>query len=172
MFYHITTEDFWSKSILLNPRVPDTQYFGEGNIPRICVSDSIMGCLRSILSTRKIIAIELLEYSRPKNTLKAFESNYDWLKRCPSIPSPSIYFSKEPAYLPPDYFDFRKNGEHWYVQPTNFNFYAFIDLQNTIKNKTLEYSMFPSSIESSKLLSKSLGKREIKWTTTSFVFYY
>ena len=67
------------------------------------------------------------------------------------IKNPSVYVTKEKAYLPPKASDFRENNEHWILKPTEFKYLGKIDLGKQLEqsfhfvNKLVEkqYSYFP-----------------------------
>lgn len=103
MWFHIS-KDYLGKTKILMPKV--TNYnsittYEEGNIPHICVADSIFNCLCAIVGNCK---------PNTSNFLRQFTKN------------PSIYFTEEIAFLPPNAIDFRVTNEHWFLKRTKFFF--------------------------------------------------
>ena len=49
--------------------------------------------------------------------------------------NPSVYTTKEKAYLPPNASDFRQNEEHWILKPTEFKYMGKINLAKLIFTK-------------------------------------
>ena len=116
MWFHID-RGYLGKTIILNPRVPDCCEIGysnrytEGNIPRICVSDTIYDCIRGILGIASPSSLEIRD---------RFHDN------------PCVYFTEEYPYIPPDSSDFRLTNEHWFLTPTKFKYLARVDIYRLI----------------------------------------
>ena len=108
MWYHISNK-YLGDSPILQPRLPRNGYWKiireEGNIPRICVSNSLFHCLLAIHGT---------EYLKSSNL--EFKEN------------PCVYFTEETPYLPPACSDFRQNGEMWFIKKTRFFYLARINI--------------------------------------------
>lgn len=113
MWFHISKK-FLGNKVTLTPNVPDSaNSFEEGNIPRICVGDTIFKCLLGIVGYKhldsKMLSTEFVE-------------------------NPCVYFTEKTPYLPPNASDFRTTNEHWFLYPTDFYFAARLDLYNLFAN--------------------------------------
>lgn len=106
MWYHVTKYPYMGKTKILSPYVPATMNEKEGNIPRICVSNSIFNCLKSIIGRNFIYP----------NDCKIFKEN------------PCVYFTEDTPFIPPDCVDFRVNDERWFIKKTKFFYLARIDI--------------------------------------------
>lgn len=107
MWYHVTPE-YIGKSIILNPHVPtNANTDREGNIPRICVSDSIFKCLRALKGREFLNSID-------------FKDKY--------TENLCVYYTEEVPYTPPNCDDFRYNAEKWFIKKTKFYFLARVDM--------------------------------------------
>ena len=82
-WFHISTKFIGNNPIFI-PKAPDTATKKEGNIPRICVSNSIYECLRSVCGIKHPTVRDLL-FSFPfcfkLNTSKLFLSQNSWCLR-------------------------------------------------------------------------------------------
>lgn len=128
VWYHVSHKYLGTNPILL-PRVPLRRYDDEGNIPHICVSDSIFKCLRAI-------------YGEQTFTL----SNFLWIltgnvklknKRVNNF---VIYKTKQRPYTPPSVRDFKFNNEKWFVIPTEFELCGFLDSKEFIYNDNITFT--------------------------------
>lgn len=107
MWYHIANE-YLGKKVKLYPNVPNHKETDiEGNIPRICVSNSIYKCLRA-----KYGGYEYIWIGSFNNTQE----------------NPCVYFTEEEPYIPPNCTDFRANDERWFLQPRMFYYIARVDI--------------------------------------------
>lgn len=179
-FFHVSysIKPIENNMVILKPRVPAKMYADEGNIPRICVSKNIIGCLKGI--TEELTKIRLaMTFAR--NVIEYEESDgyssYDlWLI------NPKIYVcTNKIAYLPPKFKDFRKNDEYWYIDETVFHYLGNINIDDLINKNVLsrtleeECKFFYKSSKHSydKLTWKDLkGNFELgseKWTDKGFV---
>ena len=117
MWFHVTNS-YLGKDPVLIPKLPRNgnailiKY--EGNIPRICVSNSIFRCLLAIHGTEDLISNKL-----------QFTEN------------PCVYFTEEEPYLPPDCNDFRQNYEMWFLKKTKFYYLARIDMYKLFIDKII-----------------------------------
>jgi len=139
-FFHVSysIEPTENNMVILKPKVPMKMYADEGNIPRICVSTNIIGCLKGI--TGKLTKIRLV-MTFAKDVLEHEESDcypsYDlWLI------NPKIYVcNNKMAYLPPKFKDFRKNNEYWYIDETVFHYIGNINLDDLINKNVLSRTL-------------------------------
>lgn len=117
MWYHVTDRYFGKKEIFV-PRLPrDGSKFiieREGDVPRICVSNSIFKCLRAIHGTEDLNSSRLY-----------FSEN------------PCVYFTEEVPYLPPNCTDFRANDERWFIKKTEFFYLARVDMYKLFLYNTI-----------------------------------
>lgn len=116
MWYHITKSGYMGKSKILRPYIPDLAGEDEGNIPRICVSNSLWKCLKALTGRDFITTL---------NMKNMFTEN------------PCVYFSEEHPYIPPSCSDFRDNDERWFIKKTKFYYLARIDLYNLFVHKKI-----------------------------------
>lgn len=64
VFYHISKK-YLDKKVTLTPKVPESALINkEGNIPRICVSDDPLLCVRSVMSNPKIQVRNFIEFKK------------------------------------------------------------------------------------------------------------
>lgn len=117
MWFHVSKK-YLGESPILTPRLPKNGKLAilkyEGNIPRICVSNSIFFCLRAILGSEEIVSTD-----------REFTEN------------PCVYFTEKTPYLPPDYDDFRMNNEMWFIKKTQFFYLARIDMYRLFTEKVI-----------------------------------
>lgn len=107
MWYHVTPI-YIGKEPILQPRIPKNANTAiEGDIPRICVSDTVFKCLRALRGKEHLYAFDCREM---------FEEN------------PCVYFTEEIPYIPPNCVDFRYNSERWFTKKTKFFFLWRVDL--------------------------------------------
>ena len=133
MWYHISKKYLgkWKK---LTPKVCDynsTNIYEEGDIPHICVSDSLLNCLCAIIGNCK---------PDTNSFLRHFSEN------------PCVYFTEEKAYLPPNATDFRDTNEHWFLKPTEFIYLGRINLYRFLKDSIIvptdkEKLIIPKGVE-------------------------
>lgn len=117
MWFHVSKK-YLGENPILTPRLPKNGKLAilkyEGNIPRICVSNSIWFCLRAILGSYEIVSTD-----------KEFTEN------------PCVYYTEDTPYLPPDYDDFRINNEMWFLKKTRFHYLARIDMYRLFTEKVI-----------------------------------
>jgi len=117
MWFHVSRK-YLGDSPILTPRLPNNGNLklmkNEGNIPRICVSNSLFYCLRAIHGTEELVSTKLI-----------FNEN------------PCVYFTEETPYLPPDFDDFRLNNEMWFIKKTKFYYLARIDIYKLFTEKII-----------------------------------
>lgn len=117
MWFHVTNS-YLGKNPVLIPKLPRNGNASiikwEGNIPRICVSNSIFKCLLAIHGTEDLNSNDL-----------QFTEN------------PCVYFTEEEPYLPPDCNDFRQNYEMWFLKRTKFYYLARIDMYKLFTDKII-----------------------------------
>ena len=162
MFYHVSKNNL-GNIIYLEPKIPENCLIEEeGNIPHICVSTSIYYCLRSIIGvqSKNFHVFNLLESFR--HNLIPMESKEDWVSRGENLLSPSIYISKENAFIPPNASDFRSNKEHWYLQKTKFERIGFLDLPILITNGKLKTTNNCHYIEGFHVIDEKYKQLKIK----------
>lgn len=113
--YHISAK-YLGITPTLKPKLPQNALISkEGNIPRVCFSDDLALCVKSILGgSSQIYGVELLEFSH-KDTLTGLvtiENPYVY-----SLEILSIKYNSQKIYIPPDASDFRENHECWSLRP-------------------------------------------------------
>ena len=116
--YHVS-KGYLGRSVTLNPQLPKSALISiEGDIPRVCFSTELSGCLSSISGGANCsISDALLEF-KDKNI----------------FPNPSVYITIEDLFTPPNISDFRENNEYWALIPIKVKFIGFIDLFQLTKN--------------------------------------
>ena len=105
-WYHISSK-YLGESVILEPKVPMRRYEDEGNIPHICVTDSIFKCLRAIYGDKTFTLSNFLWILTGKVKLKNRRVN-----------NFVIYKTENRPYTPPSVRDFVLNNERWFIQPT------------------------------------------------------
>lgn len=116
MFYHISKKDL-GVNVKFTPRVPDSALVSiEGNIPRVCVSSSLLGCIRGICGTNKVTVSDII-YGCKKDVVS---NSY-----CPL----TVYLAPADIYpyVPPNVSDYRANKEHWYLSVIKMRRIGYID---------------------------------------------
>ena len=75
VWFHITNK-YIGKKPILNPHNPKDNEHDEGNIPRLCVSDSILKCLRAVIGSEKLEVFDVIEdyIAYSKNETDIFSS--------------------------------------------------------------------------------------------------
>jgi hypothetical protein len=138
MFYHVSKK-YLGNTVTLTPKVPGTALITEeGDIPRICTSKNLLGCIRGIVSIKNVTVGQFLAETRD---CIDFMSEQDQINGpAKTLVSPSIYSSIERAYTPPNASDFRVNKEMWYLSDTNFTLIAFIDIIKLMYTGELDYT--------------------------------
>ena len=119
MWYHVVREFFGNEKVFL-PKIPQLNSFcrcEEGNIPRICVSNSLFNCLRAITGLDRGLYPNILK--------KNFAEN------------PCVYATEEVPLLPPNCLDFRQNEERWFIKRTKFMYLARIDIEQLLVKKII-----------------------------------
>lgn len=147
MWYHIS-DNYLGEIVIFKPRVPRTAAIKEeGDIPRICVSDSLYYCVKSLAGKTYDDYVKYFLDKRYKKYIL--------------IRNPAVYCCEQQPYLPPKASDFRENNEHWYITPVEFKFLGFLDSRILLK-----YGKFKICSElSQKLLTKDLRCGNIHKTT-------
>lgn len=114
MWYHITKMTHAKKVFTFTPSVPKgvNAIYYEGDIPRICVSDTVFKCLRGVTGQTLLFASDITEY---------WDEN------------PCVYYTEETPFMPPQFNDFRVNNEHWFTSPTKFYYLARVDIYKLFK---------------------------------------
>lgn len=121
MWYHVRRE-FAGKSPTITPLIPraaeDYNWCRseEGDIPRICVSDVIINCLRGIMGISNPAMGDFRKY---------FHEN------------PHLYITEETPFMPPNCLDFRENNEHWFITPTKFIYLGRIDMYKLFRGSKI-----------------------------------
>lgn len=130
MYYHVSKK-YLGEKVVLTPRVPETCLVTEeGDIPRICTSKTLLGCIRGIVSHSMVSVRDVLYEIVEHVGFSAFE---DYLADSTKmVISPSIYVAGGIAYTPPNASDFRANKEMWFLEATEFTLVAYIDLHTLI----------------------------------------
>lgn len=151
-WYHISLK-YFNDNPVLNPKVPESACVeNEGNIPRICVSDNILFCLRSIISTNHIRPIDILyEFKKDKYRVRKTIAGA-------VVYNPCCYNTVSVPYLPPDISDFRQNNEHWFITPTKFHYMGRINILKLILNNAIE---FINDIDTDIKINKKLAFKQI-----------
>lgn len=132
-FYHISAIDLGREPIL-KAKIPKSAGKEEPNIPRVCFSTSILGCLRSIDSGIQAHVpsslFTLLEDERIKNS-KFTQEGY--------ILNPAVYITHEKLQLPPDVSDFRKTKEHWSLKDIKVKRIGYLNVRENLLGQHLNY---------------------------------
>lgn len=142
LWYHISKFDL-GEQVVFKPKVPESALESmEGNIPRVCVSDSIYNCLRAITSNTKHLKVgevilELRREVQPFTLAKDAKNIFV---------SPAIYVTELVPYIPPKCIDFRINREHWFITDTLFNRAGYISLHGLL-NGVIEITNTPDKVE-------------------------
>jgi hypothetical protein len=127
--YHLSKKDL-GLDVILKPKVPESSVISkEGNIPRVCVSNSLLLCLRSIVGCHAIMVDDLFYAFRD---LSHYENAEEWKHNNGHFLHPVVYQSLEIPFLPPDASDFRINREKWYLKKTAFQRLGYLDLQRAL----------------------------------------
>ena len=141
LWYHISNE-FIGYNPILEPRVPiitETTLTSEGNIPRVCVSNSIYFCIRSKVGREDLRVCDVLDQ------FSVAEDNENYIietNNCKisTVKNTSVYVTEDAPYYPPDYSDFRRNNEMWFITPTQFHFIGFLSIGEMVKNQVVRFS--------------------------------
>lgn len=117
MWYHVTK--YLGKQVTLKCNVPSGSSLldVEGNIPRICVSDTIFFCLRATLGGTILKLQDMLSYYDNHN--------------------PCVYFTEEVPYDIPNASDFRFNHEKWFLKDTVFYYLGNVDVYKLFSQKII-----------------------------------
>lgn len=137
LWYHVSNE-FIGYTPILEPRIPDTVLMNEGNIPRVCVSNNIYFCIRSKVGREDLRAYDLLYGFNAKDDEDYF-IRYEICKMV-TVKNPSVYVTEGTPYYPPNYSDFRRNNEMWFITPTQFHFIGFLSIGEIVKNQVIRFS--------------------------------
>lgn len=160
-YYHVSKE-YLGESVTLTPRIPGSSVVSiEGTIPRICVSDSLYLCLRSITGNATLMLNEVLMEFECQDVMVPFEPPEVITERRsePKLIFPSVYARRDTPYLPPKASDFRSNGEMWFLEPTEFQLEGYIDLKWLVEKEQIRLIKKPGYISTS---YTELGEIEIK----------
>ena len=111
--------------------------------------DVIIYCYtRPSLDEQNIILNELGDVVSKVNFFPNKKGQFDTFSFV-CVKNPSVYITKEKAYLPPNASDFRQNNEHWLLKPTEFKFLGRLNIEKIICPKTTisvtnkKFSCFP-----------------------------
>lgn len=129
-YYHIS-KTYLGKEYLFTPRIPQSSLISvEGNIPRICVSDNILKCIRSMTGMHSPDILDITsEFIFGNDDC----SNVDQLLlNGNNFVNPAIYYTQNIPFLPPNISDFRYNSEMWFLQPELFQFKGYLNLSQLI----------------------------------------
>ena len=138
MFYHVSKR-YLGNTVTLTPKVPGTALITEeGDIPRICTSKNLLGCIRGIVSIKNVTVGKFLVETMDHIAFMSIQDQINYPGK--TLVSPSIYSSIERAYTPPNASDFRVNKEMWYLSDTNFTLIAFIDIIKLMYTGELDYT--------------------------------
>lgn len=126
MYYHVSKK-YLGEKVVLTPRVPETCLVSEeGDIPRICTSRTLLGCIRGIVS-HSMVSVRDFIYEIVE--CEGFNTLDDYLADTKKmVISPPIYVTGGVAYTPPNASDFRANKEMWFLEDTEFVLIGYIDL--------------------------------------------
>lgn len=122
MWYHVRRKNE-GKVLTLTPKMPEVNNgckYEEGDIPRICVSNTIFNCLRGITGMSNIDAGLFRE-----NNSFGFDGN------------PAVYITEGRAYTPPNAIDFRQNNEHWVLTEEKYFFLGYVDIYKMLTRKII-----------------------------------
>lgn len=136
LWYHVSDE-FIGYQATFMPKVFGTEKFAlrfEGNVPRICVSNNIFFCIRAKTGRDDLRVYDLTDQFRVKTLYDEDDG------RSIIIRNPSVYVTEETPYYPPNYSDFRRNNEMWFVSPTKFQFIGFLSIDQVIKNHMIRFT--------------------------------
>lgn len=116
---------------MIYPTNPLRAHKREGNIPRICVSDQIINCLRSIIGVEILMVNdEVYEYGgHVKHT-----SNKH-IKLIKNLVNPYVYVTDCKPFIPPAFGDFELLNERWFIYPTKFRLLGTLSLKNLFRGK-------------------------------------
>lgn len=122
--FHISLKKLDEKELMFIPRVPDTRGGGENDRqPRICVSETLRGCINGILSCH--IHYELMRCrGLGKTELELFV-----YKPASDIPDDALI---QTGQLVNSRFvqDAERTGEKWIVSPTKMKLHSVLEVTN------------------------------------------
>ena len=122
-----------------DPRITKNTIKSEGNIPRVCVSNSIYFCIKSKVGREDLRVCDVLDQ------FSVAEDNENYIietNNCKisTVKNTSVYVTEDTPYYPPDYSDFRRNNEMWFIIPTQFHFIGFLSIGEMVKNQLVRFS--------------------------------
>lgn len=121
-WYHISNK-YLGENVIFEPKTPMRRYKNEGNIPHICVTDSIFKCLRSIYGDEELTVSNFIWILTRSKKLKNVK-----------VKNLAIYKTEDRPYTPPSVRDFELNNEKWFIHPTRFIFCGYLDSKRFIYN--------------------------------------
>ena len=128
-WYHISNA-YLGENKVFNPRVPDRYYSCEGDIPRICVTDSIFKSVRAKYGDNKLYTSDFVSL-----LLNCTVEQLKYISKYKTVNNMSIYVTDDEPYEPPAVKDMRLNNEHWFIADTTFDFIGYIDSYQFLHNK-------------------------------------
>ena len=141
LWYHIS-DKFIGYNPVLEPKAYQDKEFVlwyEGNVPRICVSNNIFFCIRSMIGHEDLYTYDVLfrfrssydhnNLNEDKNTICGEEDGKSII-----VNNPAIYATEENPYYPSNCLDFRRNNEMWFINPTQFQFIGFLSIKQFVTN--------------------------------------
>ena len=135
MWFHLTLNPLYSSNnrYVIHPKIPvHSSVEIEGNIPRICVSDHIALCLRSMVPHHHdedpSVDNLMLNFS-------SYRKDFKHVIQYKKVIFPYVYCTEAQPYLPPDCVDFRSTHEHWFIEPTMFTFIGNLNLFSVINGE-------------------------------------
>lgn len=146
-WYHMTNE-YFGREVVFEPKKPVLRPKGEPILPRVCVSDTIGGCLVALGLT---IFTYRDSYQDPDQEMP-LEANELYAYRTDVIK----------AAVPYHVVDYEATGEHWVLQKTTFKLAKTIDV-NDIPEDILDaidglYPGLESEVRSQKILRDKINE--------------
>ena len=121
MWFHISKQ-FLGNKALFKAKVPYSCRCSsncanqEGDIPRICVTNTPLNCILAIMGV----------FNPSVSTIKDY-----------FVVNPCVYYTEETPFLPPNCSDFRKSNEHWFLKDTTFRYLGRINMYKFMKNNVI-----------------------------------
>lgn len=128
-FFHVSRTDFGEK-FKFKPRIPSSAVMSvEGDIPRVCVSTTVLDCINAINGCGNTSVSDLL--------INCCDHIEQAMGLAVIFKSPAVYMTTRVPYLPPEASDFRDNDERWFITPVTMKRVGFIDLSEIVYNQTI-----------------------------------